>query len=211
MRSPIHLEPTPSKEHIIPDDLLQNVNKSHLSSITILDVICSLHTSCDHFLHFGSRSNSSEPQDISTVESVEIEYLPEFEGQLDHANLSPTDVFLEHHHYDLFSINHEIDTPSDNLSYHDTHICEYQDDILIHATNLSHTFALPQFMAQPNCENLKPTDTLSTVPTALLASSDDTFNRKCAHNLMATQCNQSQYFTSLNKICAHSPSASQNN
>ena len=94
MRSPIHLEPTPSKEHIIPDDPLQNVNKSHLSSITISDVTCSLHTSCDHFLHFDSHSNSSEPQDISTFECVEIEYLPEFEGQLDHANLSPTDVFL---------------------------------------------------------------------------------------------------------------------
>ena len=28
---------------------------------------------------------------------------------------------------------------------------------------------------------------------------------------MATQCNQSQYLTSLNKICAHNPSASQDN
>ena len=28
---------------------------------------------------------------------------------------------------------------------------------------------------------------------------------------MATQCNQSQYLISLNKICAHNPSASQNN
>ena len=62
-----------------------------------------------------------------------------------------------------------------------------------------------------NCEDLKPTDSSSTVPTALQASSDHTFNPKCAHNLMATQCNQSQYLASLNKICAHNPSASQNN
>ena len=35
------------------------------------------------------------------------------------------------------------------------------DDII-----LSNTFALPQFMAQHNCEDLNPTDTPSTVPTA---------------------------------------------
>ena len=75
----------------------------------------------------------------------------------------------------------------------------------------SHNFALPQFMAQHNCENLDPTDNPSTVPTTLQASSDHTFSHKCAHNLMATQCNQSQHHTSLNKICAHIPSASQNN
>ena len=66
-------------------------------------------------------------------------------------------------------------------------------------------------MAQPNFEDLDPTDTPNAVPTALQASSDHTFNPKCAHNLMATQCNQSQYLTSLNKICAHNPSASENN
>ena len=66
-------------------------------------------------------------------------------------------------------------------------------------------------MAQHNFEDQKPTNTPSTVPDAFQAFSDHTFNHKCAHNLMATQCNQSQYFTSLNKICAHNPSASQNN
>ena len=66
-------------------------------------------------------------------------------------------------------------------------------------------------MAQPNFEDLDPTDTPSEVPTTLQASSDHTVNQKCAHNLMATQCNQSQYLTSLNKICAHNPSASLNN
>ena len=77
--------------------------------------------------------------------------------------------------------------------------------------NPNHNFALPQFMAQPNCEALEPTDAPITVPTTPQASSDHTFNPKCAHNLMATQCNQSQYSTSLNKIFAHNPSASQNN
>ena len=107
--------------------------------------------------------------------------------------LPPTDDFLEHHDYDLFLLNQEIDTPSDNLNYQHTHVCENEDDILIHATNLSHTFALPQFMAQHNYEGLNPTDTPSVVPSTIQASSDHTFNPRYAHNPMATQCNQSQY------------------
>ena len=62
-------------------------------------------------------------------------------------------------------------------------------------SNPNHNFALSQFMAQPNCEDLDPTDTPGTVPTSLHASSDHTFNPECAHNLMGTQCNQSQYLT----------------
>ena len=143
-----------------------NVDKPHLSgsisTTTNLDVTCTLDTSCDKLLHLDPPSHSSDPQDISSVENVEIEFLPDFEVQLDY-------------------------------------------------TNLSHNFALSQFMAQPNCEDLEPTDTPSTVQTTFQASSDHTFNPKSAPNLMATQCNQSQYLTSLNKICAHNPSASQNN
>ena len=65
------------------------------------------------------------------------------------------------------------------------------------AINLStltppHNFALPQFMAPPNCEDLDPTDTPSAVPNALQASFDHIFSPKCALNLMETQCNQSQ-------------------
>ena len=151
----------------LPDDPPQNVDKScHLSgsvsTITNLDVTCTLDTACDQLLHLDPPSHSSDPQDIS---SVEIEFLSEFEGQLDHANLSPADVFHEHHDYDLFLLNQEIDTPSDNLNSQNTHVCENLDDILIHATNLSHTFALPQFMAQHNYEYLDPTDNPSTVPT----------------------------------------------
>ena len=102
--------------------------------------------------------------------------------------------FSVQHDYDLLLLNQEIDTPSDNLNHQDTHVCE-KDDLLIHATNLSHNFALPQFMEQHNCEDLKPIDTPCTFSTFTQASSDHTSNQICAHNSMATQCNQSQYPT----------------
>ena len=78
-------------------------------------------------------------------------------------------------------------------------------------TNLSHIFVLPQFMAQHNCADLNPTDTPSTVPACIQASSNHTLNPICACNPMATQCNQSHYLTLLNKICAHNLSISQDN
>ena len=46
----------------------------------------------------------------------------------------------------------------------------------------------PNSYAQHNCEDLKPTGNPSSVPTTLQASSDHTFNPKCAHNLMASLC-----------------------
>ena len=52
-------------------------------------------------------------------------------------------------------------------------------------------------MAKHNCEGLDPTDDPSTVPTTIQGTNDQTFNPWCAHNPMATQCNQSQY-TNLN-------------
>ena len=66
-------------------------------------------------------------------------------------------------------------------------------------------------MAQHNCEDLEPTDEPSTVPTTFQASSNHTFNPKCAHNLVATQCNQSQclILMKLKQICAHNPPTSQ--
>ena len=103
----------------------------------------------------------------------------------------------------------EFDAPNDNLNHHDIHNCENQDGILIHATNLSNTFALPKFMAQHNCEDQDPTEYPSAVPTASQASCDHAFKPKCAHNPMVTQCNQSQYLTLMKKNCVHSPSASQ--
>ena len=126
---------------------------------------------------------SSEPQNTSSVEGIEIEFIHESEERLKNTKPSRTDVYQE------------IDTPSDNLNHQDTHVCENQDDILIHATNLSHTFAPPQFMAQHNYEGLNPTDTPSTVPTTIQASIEHTFNPRSAHSPMATQCNQSQYPT----------------
>ena len=140
-----------------------------------------------------SPSHSSEPQDTSSVESVEIEFIHESEEPLETKKPSPKDIFSSQHNNDLFLLNQEIDTPSDNLSHQDIHVSEKQDQdvFLIHATNVGHNFA----MAQHNCEDLKPTDTPSTVPTTLQVSIDHTFNPKWSHNLMATQCNQSQYLT----------------
>ena len=198
-----------------PDDPPQDVDKSHLSdstsTTTNLNERCSLDTSCDHLLHLDSPSLSSELQDTSSVESVEIELVPGFEEPLERNKFSPTDVFSVQHYYDLFLLNQQIGTPSDNLNHQDTHICEKQgqDAILIHATNLSHIFALRQFLRQHNCEDLKPTDTPSTVSTFIQDSSDHAFNPICAHYPMATQCNQSQYLTLVKQICAHNPSASQ--
>ena len=96
-------------------------------------------------------------------------------------------------HQQMFSLN----TMTMNSSYYkrsvmhqmtmttiDIHTCEIQDDILIHATNLSNTFALPQFMAQHNCEDQECIDGPSAVPTASQASCDHTIKPKCAHNPM---------------------------
>ena len=64
-----------------PDDPPQDVDKSHLSdstsTTTNLNETCFLDTSCDHLLHFNSPSLSSELQDTSSVESVEIEFVPD--------------------------------------------------------------------------------------------------------------------------------------
>ena len=142
------------KEGIQPDEPTKNVARSHLedpiSTTTNLEEAYSLDTSCDLLLHLDSPSLSSEPQDNSSVDSVEIELLPESEGKLDHTYHSPTYVFSEHHEYELFLLQKELDAPNDNLNHYDIHTCEIQDDILIHATNLSNTFALPKFMAQHN-------------------------------------------------------------
>ena len=201
----------------------------------------SLDASCDHLLHLDSPSLSSELllQDNSIVEntetesvpdfedllqldstsvlsqetsSIEIEHVSESEGQkLDNANLSPIDIFFEHHDYEVFLLQKEIDAPYDNLSHQENHVCEKQgqDEFFIHATNLSHNFASPQFMAQHSCEDLKPTDTSSTFSTFTQVSSDHTSNQICAHNSMETQYNQSQYPTLLKQLCAHNPFASQ--
>ena len=126
-----------------PDDPPQDGEKPHLSvstsTTTNLNVTCTLDISCDHLLHLYSLSHSSEPQDTPSVESVKIEIIDELEESLENNRHPLTDVFHEHYDYDLFLLNQEIDTPSGNLNFLDTHVCENQDDILIHATNLSHS------------------------------------------------------------------------
>ena len=174
------------KKGIKPVDLPQNVATSHLedpiSTTTNLDEAYPLDTSCDHLLHLDSPSLSPELQYNSSVDSDEIEFLPESEGQLDHTKHSPTDLFSEHHDYELFLLQKEFDAPSDNPNHYDIHTCENQDDILIHATNLSNIFALPQLVAQHTCEDQDPTDDPIAVPTASQASCDHTLKPKCAHN-----------------------------
>ena len=73
------------------------MDKSHLSdstsTTTNVNEACSLDTSCDHLLHMDYPSLSSELQDTLSVESVEIEFVPDFEEPLEPNNFSPTDVF----------------------------------------------------------------------------------------------------------------------
>ena len=174
------------KKGIKPVDPPHYVATSHLedpiSTTTNLDEACPLDTSCDYLLHLDSPSLSPELQYNSSVDSVEIEFLPESEGQLDHTKNSPTDLFSAHHDYELFLLQKELDAPNDNLNHYNFHTCEKQDDILIHATNLSNIFALPQFMAQHTCEDQDPTDYPIAVPTVSQASCDHTLKPKCAHN-----------------------------
>ena len=59
-----------------------------------------------------------------------------------------------------------------------------------------------------NCDDLDPTGTPSAVPTALQAPSDDTYNPKCTHSLMETQCYHSQYPILMKRNCTHNPSTS---
>ena len=60
-------------------------------------------------------------------------------------------------------------------------------------THQGYVFARVNQSKHHNCDDLDPTDTQSTVPTALQAPSDDTYNPKCTHSLLETQCNHSQY------------------
>ena len=150
-----------------------------------------------HMLQLDSTSPSFQLQETS---SVEIEFVPEFEGQLDHGNLSQTDVFLEHYGCELFLLNQEIDTPSDNLSHQETHNCEKScqaDPFFTHGTDLSLAFAIPHFMAQHNCEDLKSTDTPSTVPKLYKASSGHTLNTICSHNPCSQQVSQGKSSNSM--------------
>ena len=76
-------------------------------------------------------------------------------------------------------------------------------------THQGYVFARVNQSKHHNCDDLDPTDTPSTVPTALQAPSDDTYNPKCTHSLMETQCNHSQYPILMKKNCTHNPSTRQ--
>ena len=94
---PTTIQTSVIKKGIKPVDPPQNVATSHLrnpiSTTTNLDEVCPLDISCEFLPILESPSLSSELQDYSSVDSVEIEFLPESEGKLDHTNHSPTDVF----------------------------------------------------------------------------------------------------------------------
>ena len=76
-------------------------------------------------------------------------------------------------------------------------------------THQRYVFARVNQSKHHNCDDLDPTDTPSAVPTALQAPSDDTYNPKCTHSLMETQCNHSQYPVLMKQNCTHNPSTSQ--
>ena len=115
--------------------------------------------------------------------------------------------FLEHHDYELFLLNQEIDAPSDNLSHQESHNCEKlcQDDpFFTHATDLCLDFALPHFMAQHIYEDMKPTDTPSTVPTFTKAYSGHALYPMCAHNPCSNQVSQDKSSSSMVSPCPSS-------
>ena len=76
-------------------------------------------------------------------------------------------------------------------------------------THQRYVFARVNQSKHHNCDDLDPTDTPNAVPTALQAPSDDTYNPKCTHSLMETQCNHSQYPILMKQNCTHNPSTSQ--
>ena len=76
-------------------------------------------------------------------------------------------------------------------------------------THQGYVFARVNHSKHHPCDDCDPTDTPSEVPTALQAPSDDTYNPKCTHSLMETQCNHSQYPILMKKICTHHLSTNQ--
>ena len=76
-------------------------------------------------------------------------------------------------------------------------------------THQGYVFARVNQSIHHNCDDLDPTDTPSAVPTGLQPPSDDTYNPKCTHSLMETQCNHSQYPILMKQDCVHNPSTSQ--
>ena len=209
LNSSTHLEPTPCDS---------------TSTTTSMNKTCLLNTSCDHQLHLDHPNTSPELKDHSIVGSTEpesildsedllqldpisvspqatcnfeTESLPEFKGQLDDTNQEPTDTPITIPTAFQVSYDHSLH-PECTHNLMAIQCNQYP--------NPSHNSALPQFLAHHNCDDLDPTDTPSAVPTALQAPSDDTYNPKCTHSLMETQCNHSQYPILMKQNCTHNPS-----
>ena len=105
---PTILQTSVIKNGTKPDEPPQNVATSHLkdpiSTTTNLDEACSLDTSCDLLHHLDSPSLSSELQDNSSVDSIEIEFLPE----------SKDNWIIPTFHQQMLSLN----TMTTNCSYY---------------------------------------------------------------------------------------------
>ena len=100
-----------------PDDPPQDVEKSHLSdstsTTTNLNETCSLDTSCEHLLHLDSPSLPSELQDTSSIATVNIEFVPDFEQPLE----------INNFHQQMFSV------------YNMTMTCSYSiKSLILHPT-----------------------------------------------------------------------------
>ena len=137
---------------------------------------------------------------IQTTCNFDTESLPELKGHLHITNQEPTDTPSTMPTAFQVSCGHTLH-PECTHNLMAIQCNQYP--------NPNHNSALVQFLAHPNCEDLDPTDTPSAVPTAFQATSDDTYNPKCAHNPMETQCNQSQFSTLMKHNCTHNPSTSQ--
>ena len=105
-----------------PDNPPQDVDKScHLSDSTSttdsLDGSSTLSAPDDHLLQLDSTSPSFQLQDTSSVELNLLLILKT-------CHCFTNRCFLEHHDYELFLLNQEIDKPSDNLSHQESYNCE---------------------------------------------------------------------------------------
>ena len=94
------------------------------------------------------------------------------------------------------------------LSYAKRNISPHESSRQIQ-THQRYVFAGVNQSKHHNCDDLDPTDTPSAVPTALQDPSDYTYNPKCTHSLMETQCIHSQCPILIKKNCTHNPSTSQ--
>ena len=201
------------KKGIKPVEPPQKVAASHLkdpiSTTTNLDEACPLDTSCDHLLHLNSPSLSSELQDNSSVDSVEIELNPESEGQW----------IMSTFHKQMFS-QHTM-----NMN------CSYYKRSLMHQMTISSIMTFITGKIKMISSSMPPTlvTTLhypnswhnTTVKTRIALMIQVQYqplpkphviipsNLSVLITHWISQCNQSQHLTLMKNNGVHSPSASQ--